>query len=286
MAELTQTNNEAGTDSAAGVVLPKTPNREKILQVVVPIVALVLGIVAWQVAVTVNNVPRYILPGPVDVWTALWTDSGTLWPSLLVTVRITFIALAIALIGGVGLAIALVQSRILELALFPYAVILQVTPMIAIAPLLLIYAPDTQTALLICAFIVAFFPVLSNMAQGLKSVDHNLLNLFELYGASSWQTLVFLKIPSAMPYFMAGLRIAGGLSLIAAVVAEFAAGSAGQGSGLAFRLLESQYRLNLPRLFVALLMLCGTGIAIFGLTSFVSWLALHRWHESAIRREN
>ena len=286
MTDIAPTDREAGTDSAAGVLLARTPNREKILQVVIPVLALVIGILGWHLAVTVNQVPRYILPGPLDVWDALWNDSATLWPALLVTLRITFLALVIALVGGVGLAILLVQSRILELALFPYAVILQVTPMIAIAPLLLIYAPDTQTALLICAFIVAFFPILSNMAQGLKSVDHNLLNLFELYGASSWQTLVFLKIPSAMPYFMAGLRIAGGLSLIAAVVAEFAAGSAGQGSGLAFRLLESQYRLNLPRLFVALLMLCGTGIAIFGLTSFISWLALHRWHESAIRREN
>jgi NitT/TauT family transport system permease protein len=286
MNQVAPIQSEAGTDAAAGVVHFKMPRREKILQVVVPVSALIIGILIWHFSVTMNEVPRYILPGPVDVWTALWTDSATLWPALLVTVRITFMALAIALIGGVGLAIMLVQSRFLELALFPYAVILQVTPMIAIAPLLLIYAPDTQTALLICAFIVAFFPVLSNMAQGLKSVDHNLLNLFELYGAKGWQTLVFLKIPSSMPYFMTGLRIAGGLSLIAAVVAEFAAGSAGQGAGLAFRLLESQYRLNIPRLFVALLMLCGTGIAIFGLTSFVSWLVLHRWHESAIRREN
>ncbi|WP_224701924.1 ABC transporter permease [Devosia aquimaris] len=283
----TMTNpSEAGTDSAAGVLLPRTPNREKLMQVLIPIAALLLAVLGWHLLVTINNIPRYILPGPVDVAIALFTDSASLWPALLVTVRITFMALAIALIGGVGLAILLVQSRILELALFPFAVVLQVTPMIAIAPLLLIYAPDTQTALLICAFIVAFFPILSNMAQGLKSVDHNLLNLFELYGASGWQTLIYLKIPASMPYFMAGLRIGGGLSLIAAVVAEFAAGSAGQGSGLAFRLLESQYRMNLPRLFVCLIMLCGTGIAIFGLTSLISWLTLHRWHESAIRREN
>ena len=132
------------------------------------------------------------------------------------------------------------QSSWIELALFPFAVILQVTPIVAIAPLLLIYAPDTQTALLICAFLVAFFPILSNMVQGLKSVDHNLLNLFDLYGATRWQTLIYLKIPASMPYFMAGLRIGGGLALIAAVVAEFAAGSAGAGSGLAFRLLEAQ----------------------------------------------
>ena len=278
--------SEAGTDSAAGVLLPRMPQGERVLQVVVPLTTFVLTIALWQVLISVNNIPRYILPGPVDVVTALFTDSATLWPAMLVTIRITLMALALALIGGVGLAILLVQSRLLELALFPYAVVLQVTPIIAIAPLLLIYAPDTQTALLICAFLVAFFPILSNMAQGLKSVDHNLLNLFELYGASGWQTLIFLKIPAAMPYFMAGLRIGGGLALIAAVVAEFAAGSAGQGSGLAFRLIESQYRMNLPRMFVCLIMLSIIGIAIFALTSLISWLVLHRWHESAIRREN
>ena len=286
MSQIAQSASEAGTDSAAGVLLPRTPAREKILQVAIPIVTLVLAILAWQLIVTLNDIPRYILPSPSDVAVALFTDSETLWPAMLVTVRITLMALALALIGGVGLAILLVQSRVLELALFPFAVVLQVTPIIAIAPLLLIYAPDTQTALLICAFLVAFFPILSNMAQGLKSVDHNLLNLFELYGASSWQTLFHLKLPAAMPYFMAGLRIGGGLALIAAVVAEFAAGSAGQGAGLAFRLIESQYRMNLPRMFVCLIMLSVIGIAIFGLTSLISWLALHRWHESAIRREN
>lgn len=286
MAEVTAAPSEKGTDAAVAMLRPRVATNEKVLRIVVPILALATGIALWQWAIVANEVPRYILPSPVDAATALYTDWGTLWPALTVTLRITFMALALALVGGVALAIILVQSRWIELALYPFAVILQVTPMIAVAPLLLIYAPDTQTALLICSFIVAFFPILSNMAQGLKSVDHNLLNLFELYGAKSWQTLLFLKIPASMPYFMAGLRIGGGLSLIAAVVAEFAAGSAGQGSGLAFRLLESQYRLNLPRLFAALILLCCTGIAIFAMTSFISWMTLHRWHESAIRREN
>lgn len=277
---------EAGTDSAVAIVAPRTPTSEKVLRFAVPIAMLILSIAGWHAVVTINGIPRYILPGPIDVANALWTDWGTLWPALLVTLRITFSALILALVGGVALAIVLVQSKWVELALFPFAVILQVTPIIAIAPLLLIYTPDTQTALLICSFLVAFFPILSNMAAGLKSVDHNLLNLFDLYGASRWQTLVYLKIPAALPYFMAGLRIGGGLALIAAVVAEFAAGSAGQGSGLAFRLLESQYRLNIPRLFAALILLTGTGVAIFGLTSLVSWLTLRRWHESAMRREN
>ena len=278
--------SEAGTDSAVAIVAPTTPTREKVLRIVIPVTMLLLAILAWHLFITINQVPRYILPSPADVAGSLWNDWGTLYPALLVTVRITFTALILALIGGVALAILLVQSKWIELALFPFAVILQVTPIVAVAPLLLIYAPDTQTALLICSFLVAFFPILSNMVAGLKSVDHNLLNLFDLYGASRWQTLLYLKIPAAMPYFMAGLRIGGGLALIAAVVAEFAAGSAGQGSGLAFRLLESQYRLNIPRLFAALILLTGTGVAIFGLTSLVSWLSLRRWHESAMRREN
>ena len=277
---------EAGTDSAVAIVTAKATRSEKILRIVIPVAMLVLAIVAWQVYVVVAEVPRYILPSPMDVATALVTDWGTLYPALLVTLRITFTALILALIGGVGLAIVLVQSRWVELALFPFAVIMQVTPIVAIAPLLIIYTPDTQTALLICGFLVAFFPILSNMVQGLKSVDHNLLNLFDLYGASRWQQLLYLKIPAALPYFMAGLRIGGGLALIASVVAEFAAGSAGAGSGLAFRLLEAQYRLNMPRLFAALILLTFTGVAIFAITSLISWLALRRWHESAMKREN
>lgn len=278
--------SEAGTDSAVAILTPRTSTSEKVLRVAIPVGMLVLAVIAWHLAVTLNNIPKYILPAPADVLNSLLNDWPTLLPALLVTLRITFTALILAIAGGVILAIILVQSRWIELALFPFAVILQVTPIIAITPLLLIYAPDTQTALLICAFLVAFFPILSNMVAGLKSVDHNLLNLYDLYGASRWQTLIYLKIPAAMPYFMAGLRIGGGLALIAAVVAEFAAGTAGEGSGLAFRLLEAQYRLNIPRMFAALVLLTGTGIAIFGLTSFIAWFTLHRWHESALKREN
>lgn len=285
-ASLPNVSAEAGTDSQVAVVTNRSSVSERVLSIVIPVFMVLLAIAAWQAHIMINQVPRYIMPAPLDVVTALWTDWGTLSPSLLVTLRITLMALGLALVGGVGLAIILVQSRWIELALFPFAVILQVTPMIAIAPLLIIYMPDTQSALLTCAFVVAFFPILSNMVAGLKSVDHNLLNLFELYGASRWQTLIHLKLPSSLPYFAAGLRIGGGLSLIAAVVAEFAAGSAGKGSGLAFRLLESGYRLNYPRLYAALVLLMVTGVAIFALTSLISWAMLHRWHESALKREN
>ncbi|TCU09927.1 ABC transporter permease [Rhizobium sullae] len=260
--------------------------RDLVLRIAVPFIAIVVLVVIWGLYVTLSDVPPYILPGPLAVANAFVADWGTLAPALWVTTKVTFMSLMLALVGGVGFAIFLVQSRWIEIAFYPLAVILQVTPIVAISPLILIYAPSTQVALLICAFLVAFFPILSNMVQGLKSVDHNLINLFELYGASRWQTLLYLKLPAAQPYFMTGLRIGGGLALIAAVVAEFAAGSAGAGSGLAFRLLEAQYRLNIPRLFAALLMLSMLGVAIFAVTSFISWLSLHRWHESSLRREN
>ena len=142
-----------------------------------------------------------------------------------------------------------------------------------------------HAAVLACAWLVAFFPVLANTTLGLNSVDRNLASLFELYGASRVQVLIELKLPSALPYILGGVRIAGGLSLIGAVVAEIAAGSAGAGAGLAFRILESGYRLNIPRLFAALVLLSVTGIVIFFALSFVSWLALRRWHESALGRE-
>jgi NitT/TauT family transport system permease protein len=279
-------NDTIGTDANTVIAPARTPVSEQVLRILVPVAMLVIAVIIWQVWVSLAHIPKYILPTPVDVATALYTDWPTLIPSLGVTLIITFEALALALIGGVGLAILLVQSKWIELAVFPFAVILQVTPVVAIAPLLIIYTPNTQTALLIVAFLVAFFPILSNMVSGLKSVDHNLLNLFDLYGAGRWQQLIYLKIPASMPYFMTGLRIGGGLALIAAVVAEFAAGTAGANSGLAFRILESGYRLLIPRMFAALILLTFTGVVIFGITSFISWLVLHRWHESAVRREN
>jgi NitT/TauT family transport system permease protein len=283
--KITESDLPVGEDEA-----PRPPEAERLgrrlARIAVPIAMLAGLIVIWQVYTVAYQVPHYILPAPTRIAAAMFTDWPILGPALLVTLKITFLALAIALVGGVALAIIMAQSRWVELALYPYAVILQVTPIVAIAPLILIYAPSTQAALLTCAWIVAFFPILSNTTQGLKSTDHNLLNLFELYGATRWQTLIHLQIPNALPYFLAGLRIAGGLALIAAVVAEFAAGSAGAGSGLAFRLLESQFRLNIPRLFAALILLSLTGVLIFFATSLISHLLLRNWHESAVRREN
>ncbi|MPT23230.1 MAG: ABC transporter permease [Starkeya sp.] len=240
--------------------------------------ALILG---WEAVVKLNNLPPYVLPAPDAVLATLVKDRAVLFASMLVTLQTTLIALALAVVGGVALALLFASARIVEFSLFPIAVILQVTPVIAVAPLMLIYL-STDSAVLLCAWIVAFFPVLSNTTLGLNSVDPNLRDLFRLSGASRWQTLAQLKLPTALPYFLGGLRIAGGLALIGAVVGEIAAGSAGQGSGLAFRIVESAYRLNIPRLFAALLLISLTGILIYAALSLLSWLVLRRWHESEL----
>ena len=257
---------------------------DRALRVLLPVALLALGVVVWELLVRIGNIPPYVLPGPHLVFSTLISDWAVLGASLLVTLTTTLEGFLLAAAGGVGLAVLFNQSRLIEYSLYPYAVILQVTPIVAIAPLLLIYLPQ-QAAVLACAWIVAFFPVLANTTLGLRSVDHNLVDLFRLYGATRRQVLWELKLPAALPYILGGLKIAGGLSLIGAVVAEIAAGSAGAGSGLAYRIVESGYRLNIPRMFAALLLLSVAGIVIFFALSLVSHLLLRRWHESAIVRE-
>lgn len=279
--------SDAGTGQPAmrGERQEKRLRVEQIVRIVAPLTIGVIALLIWEAIVWFNEIPPYILPGPSLVLKSLIEDWGTLSGSLLVTLQITFSALLIAIIGGVGLAVLFSLSKWVELSLFPFAVILQVTPVISIAPLILIYVDSTYAALLICAWLVAFFPILANTSLGLSSADHNLVDLYKLYGATRWQTLRYLRLPSAMPYFLGGLKIAGGLSLIGAIVAEFAAGTAGSGSGLAYRILEAGYRLNIPRMFAALILISVTGILIFLAFSLLSHLMLRKWHESAIKRE-
>jgi NitT/TauT family transport system permease protein len=265
------------------------------LKIVLPLVVFAAAIAAWEAIVRIEGVPPYILPAPSLIARTLVADWSLLSGSLLTTLETTLAGLVLAVLGGVVLAVMLSLSRVVEYSLYPFAVVLQVTPVIAIAPLLLIYMPQ-DVAVLACAWLVAFFPVLSNTMLGLQSVDRNLMELFQLYGAPASQgplarlrarlkALWVLRRPAALPAFLAGLRIAGGLSLIGAVVAEMAAGSAGAGSGLAYRIIESQYRLNIPRLFAALVLLALTGIGLFLVLAALNHVLLRRWHESALDRE-
>ena len=258
----------------------------RLAEIAAPLILGVAFLAAWEAFVRIEGIKPYVLPGPLLIAQSLWRDGPSLLGSLLVTLRITLAALIAAIVVGGGLAILFAQSRILEISLFPYAVILQVTPIVAIAPLIVIWLKDDVfLALLVCAWIVAFFPVVANTTLGLNSADRNLVDLFRLYGASRWQTLRYLRMPAALPNFLAGVRISGGLALIGAVVAEFVAGTGGADTGLASRILESGYRLEMPRLFAALLLLAGAGILIFVALSWLTRRLIGHWHESALPLE-
>ena len=244
------------------------------------LVVAVIGL--WEFAVRLTHVPDFILPSPRAIGTALVGDFPILYPSLVFTVGVTVTAFLTAAVLGLLLAILMASSRWIERALYPVAVVLQVTPVVAIAPLVIIWVHDTRLSLLICAGLVAFFPVVANATIGLRSTDPNLVSLFRLYGARPWQILCWLRMPAASPYYLAGLKIAGGLSLIGAVVAEFVAGTGGAKSGLAFVIVESGYRLNMPRMFAALFLISAVGIAMHALLGRISRLVLARWHESAL----
>lgn len=259
--------------------------RQRILAWVLPVATIALAVGLWEFLVWYHEVPHYLIPAPSLIWATLLAEGPSLMQSAWFTVRLTFFSLALAIIGGVVLGALFALSRPVEMSLFPFAVILQVTPIVAIAPLILIYVHNTFTALLICAWLVAFFPILSNTVVGLRSTDHNLRDLFSLYRATPWQRLRHLLSPSALPYFMAALKIAGGLSLIGAVVAEFVAGATGTNTGLASRIIESSFRNEIPKMFAALVLVSLMGVAIFLTTSLASKLVLGRWHESEIKRE-
>lgn len=255
-------------------------NRPGFWRVVAPLSIGIALLLMWQIVCTLLEVPPYLVPTPALIAKTLVADWGMLMQSLLVTLKITFLAFVLAVILGVAIAFVFVQSRFIEVSMFPYAIILQVTPIVAIAPLIIIWVKDTTAALTVCATIMALFPIISNTTLGLRSVNPGLLNLFRLNKATRWQTLRRLRIPSALPYFFGGLRISSGLALIGAVVAEFVAGTGGTGSGLAYQILQAGFQLNIPRLFAALLLITLTGILLFWLMSALSRAMLAGWHES------
>jgi NitT/TauT family transport system permease protein len=243
-------------------------------------------LVLWELLVRAYGVPQFVLPGPSAIVSALTADFPSLVASLWTTLRITLLAFLLAAVSGVALAVLFSHSRTVEMALYPYAVVLQVTPVVAIAPLIIIWVgfERINVALLILAWIVAFFPILASTTLGLRSTDHNLIDLFRLHGASNGQVLWRLKLPSALPYMLSGMKTSGGLALIGTVVAEYGAGS-GTATGLAWRIIEAGNRLQIPRMFAALILLALLGITIFYALALVEHLVLRRWHESAVSKE-
>lgn len=257
------------------------------VDVIAPVILGIVVLLIWEFSVRLMNIPPYLLPGPILVFETMISEWNQLFSSLLITIKITVVALVVAVISGVLISMLFAQSKWIERSLFPYAVVLQTTPIVAIAPLIIIWLKNnTFAALILCAWIVAFFPIISNTTLGLNSVEQNLSDMFKLYGASRWQTLIYLRLPNALPYFLGGLRISGGLALIGAVVAEFVAGTGGNRSGIAYQILMSSYNLEIPRMFAALFLTTGLGIFIFVLFTFLSDFLLKDWHESAVKKDS
>jgi NitT/TauT family transport system permease protein len=259
--------------------------RERLQRLLLP-AAVALGLLLlWQGIVEALRLPPYVLPSPLLTLQTLAADWSTLAAALLVTLRITLLAFALAVAAGVAVSFVLVQSRLIETAFFPYAVLLQVTPIVALAPLIIIWVSDPTWAMVVCAALVALFPVIANTTLGLRSVDPDLLAYFRLNRATRWQVLLRLRVPSALPYFFGGLRISSGLALIGAVVAEFVAGTGGTSAGLAYQILLAGYQLDIARMFAALALISLTGIALFAAMSLLARAALGSWHASELSRD-
>jgi NitT/TauT family transport system permease protein len=260
-------------------------SRSRIADALPPLIVGVLALMAWELLCTLLRVPSYLVPAPTLVIKTFVVNAPALLHALWVTLRVTLSALALSVVIGSAIAFVFVQSPIIERSFFPYAVILQVTPIVAVAPLIIILVKNTQGALIICATIIAIFPIISNTTIGLRTIDPGHQDLFAINRASRLQNLIYLRIPSALPYFFAGLRISSGLALIGAVVAEFVAGTGGRNTGLAYEILQSGYQLDIPRMFAALFLITFAGIALFLVMAGLSRLALRSWHDSALERE-
>ncbi len=266
---------------------PRQPwhRRPDAQRVIWPALVAIVLLVLWQALVVGFDIQPFLVPSPWRVAVVMVADAGLLFGSLLTTLKITLFAFLCATLLGVLIAFAFVQSRIVETALFPYAVLLQVTPIVAIAPLIIIWVRNPTASLVICATLVALFPIIANTTLGLRSVNPGLMSYFKLNRATRVQTLLRLRIPSALPYFFGGLRISSGLALIGAVVAEFVAGTGGTGTGLAYQILQAGYQLNIPRMFAALVLITLTGVFLFALMSMLSRWALGSWHESEVHHD-
>ena len=263
---------------------PRVPwlQQPRVQRVAYPALVALVIVVVWQGLVTGFDLPPYLVPSPLLMMKTLVTDWLALGSALLVTVKITLFAFVVATVAGVLISFLFVQSKLIETALFPYAVLLQVTPIVAVAPLIIIWVKNPTASMVVCASLVALFPIISNTTLGLRSVDPDLQSYFKLNRATRWQTLARLRVPSALPYFFGGLRISSGLALIGAVVAEFVAGTGGSGAGLAYQILQAGFQLNIPRMFAALLLISLAGVGLFVLMAWLSKLALGSWHASEI----
>ena len=236
--------------------------------------------VLWEVLTHALNIKWYLLPPPSMILGSIFQNFSSLMESMLVTLKVTLIALLMSVLISVSLAILFYLSKILERSMMPITVVLQVTPIIAIAPLISIWVDSSEMATLICAFLVAFFPLLTNTITGLKSTEKNHLDLMRLYRANKFELLRFVVLPNALPYFLSGLKVSTGLALIGAIVGEFVIGPISGHSGLAYRIIESGYQLEIPKMFSSVFLISIMGIVLYNIVRLLSYYILKNWHSS------
>ena len=255
-------------------------NQQNVVSIGAPVLVGIGVIVIWELAVQFWQIPKYLLPAPRDILQALIENRAELMRATMSTLSVTIKSFLLSIVIGALTAFIFVQSRAIEICLFPFAILLQVTPLVAIAPLIIILVKDTHTSLIICTILIAIFPIISNTTVGLHSVDTDLLNYFRMNKASRFKTLMRLRIPAALPYFMAGLKISSGLALIGAIVAEFVAGTGGRGAGLAYEILLAGFQLEIPLMFASLVLIGIMGVLLFVMMNLITRLLLGSWHES------
>lgn len=256
-------------------------NKIKLLKRFYPSIALgIIVIFIWQFGVQLLNIPKYLFPTPLDIAFALNLHGKGMLINLWVTIEIALCGFALSILLGLFISILMVMNKKIEHAVFPYVIIVQVTPIIALAPLIILLIKNTFWSLVFISLLISIFPIVSNTTLGLKSVPEGLLSVFGLYDASKTQIIVHLRFMSALPYFLGSLRISSGLSLVGAVVGGFVAGSTGANSGIAYDILQDGYNLEVSQLFASVFLLAVTGVALFSILSVINWQVLHRWHDS------
>lgn len=250
-----------------------------------PIFALIIFLSLWQFVPVLLDIKPFILPKPTDVVEAAIEDWHLLWPAMQVTIFESVIGFLLSAIVGIAISVLLASSRVLEISLYPYAVILQTIPVVAIAPIVVIWFGSGFNSIVIISFLIGFFPIVSNTLMGLNSVDKNMGYLFKLYNASKWQTMFKLRIPAAMPFIVSGLKISCTLAIIGSITGEYIAGIGGGKGGLGYSITVAAVQLKTPYLFACAITGALFGIVFYLLVSFLSRLILKSWHESAMKVE-
>lgn len=248
-----------------------------------PIAVFIIFVGGWEVIVRLLDIAPYLLPKPSDIVQAAQQNYTNLTHSVWTTIVEAFIGFVVSAILGIGFAIVLALSKLVEKSVYPYAIILQTIPIVAIAPIIVIWFGAGMNAIVIIAFLISFFPILSNTLIGLNSTDQNMKNLFYLYNATKLQTILRLRIPAALPYIVAGLKISCSMAVIGAIVGEYVAGIGGGDGGLGYAITIASTRLQTAYLFACGLSASVLGIVFFLLVNLLSKWLLSSWHESEMK---